>query len=92
MYAALDFTSTPQTVVFPAGSVAIETRCFNIPFNDDTLDEFSESFSIIVVSSDPMVEFSPGRNMAVVTIIDDDSKKIINIVIMMIRNSESNHY
>ena len=81
MYAALDFTPTPQTVVFPVGSIAMETRCFNIPFNDDTSHEVSESFFISLESSNPTVEFSPGRNMAVVTIIDDDSKKI-NIVII----------
>ena len=80
MHAALDFTPTPQTVVFPVGSVAVETRCLNIPFNDDTLHEVSESFFISVASSDPSVEFLLGRNMAVVTIIDDDSKKMIIIL------------
>lgn len=72
--AALGFKLISQTVVFPVGSVAGESSCFNITFNDDTLMEVSESFSVRAVSSNPNVEFSPGGDMATVTIMDNDGK------------------
>ena len=68
-HAALD----PQTVVFPVRSAAKERRCINVTFNESTL---VESFSIVAQSNNPNVEFSPGGDMAMVTIIDDDSKRV----------------
>ena len=73
-HAALD----PQTVVFPVGSAAMERRCLNITFNESTL---VESFSIGAESNDPNVEFSPGGATAMVTITDDDSKRVLVIKI-----------
>ena len=64
----------PQTVVFPVGSAARERRCINVTFNESTL---VESFSI--EARNPNVEFSPGGDMAMVTIIDDDSKSVLVI-------------
>ena len=79
MYAALDFTPAPQTVVFPLGSAPGERRCIDIPLNDDTLVEVLESFSVSADSSDPNIEFMPGGNVAAVTITDNDSKKFLGI-------------
>ena len=70
-HAALD----PQTVVFPVGSAAMERRCLNITFNESTL---VESFSIRAESNDPNVEFSQGGAMAMVTIINVDSKRVVD--------------
>ena len=69
-HAALD----PQTVVFPVGSAAMERRCLNITFNQSTS---VESFSIGAESNDPNVGFSPGGAMAMVTIINNDSKRVV---------------
>ena len=86
--AALDFTPDPQTVVFPVGSSVGERRCIDIPLNDDVLVEVPESFSVIAASTDPNVEFSPGGNVATVTITDNDSKKLADwySIIMTIIN------
>jgi hypothetical protein len=67
----------PQAIVFPVGSGARERRCLNITFNNDTL---VESFSIVATSNDPNVEFSPGGATALITIIDDDSKRVQFII------------
>ena len=71
--------------MFPVGSVAGESSCLNISFNDDTLVEVQESFSIKAVSSDPNVEFSPGGDMATVTIMDNDGKVMTVIVSLCIQ-------
>ena len=88
VHAALDFTPDPQTVVFPAGSSVGERRCINITLNDDVLVEVPESFSVIADSTDPHVEFTPGGNVATVTITDNDSKKLADwySIIMTIIN------
>lgn len=75
----MDFTPTPQTVVFPLGSAAGVQRCINIPLNDDTLVEVLESFSVSADSNDPNVEFMPGGDVATVSITDNDSKKFLGI-------------
>ena len=67
----------PQTVVFPVGSAARERRCLNITFNESTL-VVNESFSIVADSNDPNVGFSPGGATAMVIIIDDDSKRVVD--------------
>lgn len=75
IHTAADFTTTPQTVVFPIGSVPGQPpQCIDIPITDDVLVELLESFSVTATSTDPNVEFSPGGNQAVVTITDNDSK------------------
>ena len=65
----------PQTIAFPLGSVAGERRCINIPINDDNLIEDVENFFVSASSTDPNVEFTPGLDQTVVSIIDNDGKK-----------------
>ena len=60
------------------GSSAGERRCINIPLNDDVLVEVPESFFVGADSTDPNVEFSPGGDVASVTITDNDSKKHVD--------------
>ena len=72
----MDFTPIPQNVVFPVGSVAGERRCLNIPLSDNISVELAENFSVRADSSDPNAEFSPGGDIAVLTITDNDSKKL----------------
>lgn len=74
----MDFTPSLQTVVFPLGSSAGEQRCINVPINNDALVEVLETFSVSANSNDPNVEFSVGGNLATVSIMDDDRKKLVS--------------
>lgn len=76
LHTDLDFTNTTQIAFFPVGSSVGEQRCINILLNDEVLVEVPESFSVTADSNDPNVLFTPGGNVATVTITDNDSKKL----------------
>jgi hypothetical protein len=63
---------TPQTEVFPIGSVAGERRCVDFIINDDQLVELLESFLVLATSADPNVEFTNGGDQSTVSITDND--------------------
>ena len=75
----MDFTPPPQlTVEFPAGSAPPAQMCINFIIVDDILVEMLESFFVNADSTDPNVEFMPGGDVATVSIMNNDSKKVVS--------------
>ena len=67
-----DYTPGPFDVTFPAG---MTTASFSVPIADDNLFEGSEVFTVTIVSSTLPSQVVEGADcVAVVTIVDDDSK------------------
>ena len=47
-----------------------------VSINDDNLNELNESFSLTASSLTYRVTIVPGRDVAIITIVDNDCKKI----------------
>ena len=66
-----DFDSGPYNVIFPPNAI---NASFNILITNDTLLELNETFTLNICPPDDFFVIDPDE--AVVTIVDDDSKKI----------------
>ena len=69
-----DVFSAPLT--FPIGSTPIQQECFNLQqfINDDIYVENPESFRLMLSTTDPSAQFTPGRDCATANIADNDRK------------------
>ena len=72
----VDYDSGPYTVIIPAGATNVS---FNVSITDDEIHEGDENFILVINSSSLSHELSHFAQ-AVVTILNDDSKIIINVV------------
>ena len=62
---------TPSVLTFPVGSgVGVVEVCSNVQLNIDTIVEEAEFFSVVLVSTDPLLSADPNRDEARVNIND----------------------
>lgn len=63
-----------------------EQECFNIQqlINDDFFVESEESFRIMLSTSDPSAEFTPGGDCATVNIEDNDREFLVSYFTKML--------
>lgn len=74
--AGSDFAPMNLTLSFQAGETQ---QCFTFDPIDDTAVEPTEVLSVKVSSDNQEVSFSPGRETAIIDILDDDGGKYIYI-------------
>lgn len=72
---AADYTGQSGTFLFGNGEVV---KSFDIPINNDTLDELDETVNITLSNQSPGVFLTPNAS-AVMTIIDNDAPPVISI-------------
>jgi len=76
----VDYNSGPYPVTFPAGVTSVT---FDVPITDDSILEGNENFMLTVDQSSLSTGVSRGDpSEATVTIVDNDGKEFINIVII----------
>ena len=74
--AILDYDAFVAPLIFPLGSMPMQQECFNIQqfIVNDLAVENQESFRIMLSSTDPSAQFTPGRDCATTNIIDNDRR------------------
>lgn len=74
-----DYSATllPSVLIFPVGSVAGDTQCFDVAIIDDVLVEGVEDFFLSVVSVSPLVTVDQAANQAAVNIISTDGTSFL---------------
>ena len=80
--AGVDYVSGPYTVTFPAGVTKVS---FNVDIIDDAILENNETFELSINSNtllDRVIINNPSK--VTVTIVDNDGKLIINMMIYVI--------
>ena len=75
----MDYDSGPYTVTFLAGST---TATFNVPINDDDILEGNETFMLTIDPSLPDGVTRGTPSEATVTIVDDDRKFLLPMVLL----------
>ena len=70
-----DFTPLTENLVFTTSNMN-QFLCMNISITDDAICEDAETFSCMLSSMDPIVDFA--IQTATITILDDDGEQIHN--------------
>ena len=68
-----DYTSTTISLTFTADDLMGSAMCVNITIINDVIVEGNQSFSVSLLSGDPVV-FSPTQQATVIITDDNDSK------------------
>jgi len=71
-----DYTFQETEFIFPPGTLVGDAQCLGIPITDDNdVNNLRvRSFSVELVSIDPLVRVSSGRGSETITIIDNERK------------------
>ena len=75
-----DFNQTLQTVTLHSGDNKV---CVNIGIIQDNIQESNESFCVDLSSNDSAVQFQPNTCQSMVTILDESSKSLISVIIII---------
>lgn len=77
--ANVDYSTTllPSVLIFPVGSAAGDTQCFDVAIIDDDVLEEVEDFFLNVVSVSPLVTVNQAANQATVNIISNDGTSFL---------------
>jgi len=76
----VDYNSGPYPVTFPAGATSVT---FDVPITDDNILEGIENFMLTIDQSSLPTGVNHGDpGKVTVTIVDNDGKEFINIVIV----------
>ena len=72
--ATQDYVSQRTEFIFPPGTRTGDSQCLGVPIVDNDVPDLMRSFSVELVSVNPLVRVLPGRESKIVGIIDNDRK------------------
>ncbi|MBW3663287.1 MAG: cell wall-binding repeat-containing protein [Actinobacteria bacterium] len=72
-----DYYSLAGSVEFPQGET--EDRTVSVPIKGDVLDEFDETFGVVIESKDEHANVLPGADRGTGTILDDDPLAAVSV-------------
>ena len=75
-----DFNQTLKTVTLNPGDNEV---CVNVDIIQDNIQESNETFCVDLTSNDSAIQFQPGTCQVMVTILDESSKSIMSIVVII---------
>lgn len=74
-----NFQSGPFEVIFPNGTTRVN---FSVNITDDDVYEVNESFNLVIVTNLPTLVNLGHPNKAAITIVDDEKRKLLLLVII----------